>query len=174
VNSFGERSGPKKLYAYVRGNPISLIDPLGLVDRNYSPLWDSANVRVGLELIQSPQGMLTVGVHFDGTNFIGSDGKVWTAQQLADQIRSDTPNLSDYNSVRLYACRSGAEGSDGKVPAQAVANALGLPVQAPTQFIWTVSNPVAPYQGNYGKLPGGGIDRSNPGTWIYLHPGGGP
>lgn len=167
-------NGGVNTYAYVGGNPITRIDPFGLVDRNYSPTWDNPNVHMGLQLIQSPQGMLTVGVHFNGTHFLGPNGQTWTPQQLADQIKADTPNLSDYNSVRLYACRAGAEGSDGKIPAQAVANVLGLTVQASTQYVWTVNNPIAPYQGTYGKTPSGGIDRSNPGSWVNLLPGGGP
>ena len=166
--------GGVNTYVYVHGNPVSFIDNFGLVDRNYSPMWDHQDVRMGLQLIQSPQGMLTVGVHFNGTNFIGPNGQVWTPQQLADQIKADTPNLSDYNSVRLYACRAGAVGSDGQVPGQAVANVLGMTVQAATQYVWTANNPLAPYQGTYGKTPGGEIDRSNPGTWINFLPGGKP
>jgi len=166
-------AGGVNTYAYVGGNPVSLVDPFGLVDLNYSPAWDYPDVRMGLQLIQSPRGVLTVGIHFNGNNFIGPDGQPWTPEQLADRIKRDTPNLSDYNAVRLYACRSGSKGSDGRIPAQVLANALRKIVQAPTQYVWTANNPLAPYQGTYGKTPSGGIDRANPGSWENFLPGGG-
>lgn len=161
-------AGGLNTYSYVSGNPVNLIDPFGLVDRNYTPTWDGAHA--GLALIPSPNGMLTVGVHYNGTNFISPSGQSWTPQQLADQIKADT-DLSQYSSIGLYSCRTGAEGSDGTTPAQALANALGLPVQAPTQYTWVTNNPLAPYQGNYGKTPTGGVDRTNPGSWVNFYPG---
>ena len=157
-------------YAYVRGRPLGLSDRLGLVDLNYTPPWDKPSTRRGLDLIPSPEGMLTIGIHFNGSHFIGPDGKAWTPQQLADDIKKNI-DLSKYNSIRLYSCRSGAEGNDGTVPAQTLADLLDLPVQAPTHTAWVTDNPLAPYQGVFGKNPNGGIDRSNPGTWEYSYPG---
>ena len=163
--------GGLNTYAYVRGNPISLIDPLGLVDRNYIPPWDHLDNYGGMQLIPSRPGELTVGVHFNGTNFIGPNGQNWSATDLANQIKADT-DLTKYKAITLYSCRAGAP-QDGKpAPAQDLAKLLGLPVQATASYVWTTNNPIAPYQGVYGKTPSGGIDRSNPGQWVYFYPGG--
>lgn len=160
-------AGGSATYAYVRGNPLSRMDPLGLVDLNYDV--PGSRTYAGLDLIASPDGQLTVGIHFDGTQFIGPDGEGWTTQRLASRIKADA-ELSRYSSIRLYSCRAGAEGSDGATPAKDLARMLGLPVQAPTQYTWVSNNPLAPYQGNYGKLPDGKVDRSRPGDWKYFHP----
>lgn len=163
--------GGLNTYGYVGGNPVSLIDPLGLVDRNYTGPTDHPNVHHGLQLIPSPPGMLTVGVHHNGTSFLGPDGSPISPEQLAGMIKSDT-DLSLYSSVRLYSCRTGSSLDGNAAPAQQMANLLNLPVQAPTLWTWTVNNPVAPYQGNFGKTPDGDIDRSNPGQWLYFFPPG--
>jgi uncharacterized protein RhaS with RHS repeats len=164
-------SGGLNTYAYVRSNPVSLTDPFGLVDRNYIPPWDHIDAYGGIELIESRPGELTVGVHFNGTNFIGPNGQNWSPEDLANQIKSDS-DLSKYQAVTLYSCRAGAKSGSDVSPAQKLADLLGLPVQATDSYVWTTNSSVAPFQGSFGKTPSGGIDRSNPGRWDYFFPTG--
>lgn len=159
-------SGGANSYAYVDGNPLTQIDSLGLVDRLYVPPYDNSNIVMGFNMIGSPAGVLTVGSHYDGVSFSSPSGADWTPEQLADQIRRDTPNLSNYRMVMLYACSAGARNRDGIIPAEIVAGRLHMTVRAPDSAIWINSNPVFPYLGIFAIGDDGEMDRSRPGNWV--------
>ncbi|MCW0410838.1 hypothetical protein NB709_000714 [Xanthomonas sacchari] len=156
-------------YAYVRGRPVVLTDPLGLVDANHVPPGDHIDNYGGMQLIRSRLGELTVGVHFNGENFIGQNYEKWTAQDLAERIKSDF-DVSKYDAVTLYSCRAGAELNGNPSPAKTIADVLNIPARATDLYVWMANNAVAPYQGSYRKTPEGKRDNANPGKWIYFYP----
>ncbi len=158
-------------YSYVRANPLASGDIYGLVDLNYIPSNDHPDNYLGNQLIPSKVGELTIGIHFNGENFIGPDRKKWTPEQLVAKIKADT-DLSKYSVVTLYACRTGASIDGRPAVAQKISDLLNMSVYAPTQWVWTSNNAVAPYQGNYGMTPERKKDKTVLGSWPMFSPKG--
>jgi hypothetical protein len=120
-----------------------------------------------MNAIPHQPGIFSVGVHFDGINFYGSNGQPMTPQQVADAI-NDSGAYNGKDTVRMYACRVGAS-IDGKAPAaQSIANGLPGGVQASNSWIFVGST--QGYLGTYSKTPSGGMDTSNPGQWLFFQP----
>ncbi len=98
---------------------------------------------------------------------VGSNGADMPANythphQIADAIRGN-PNY-DGGPVRMVVCHSGVPGTGDVVPpAQQVANALGVPVIAPTNSVGVLRH------GRHAQEP---IIQGN-GTWETFYPGGG-
>lgn len=162
-------AGGENIYAYVRGNPLGSIDPLGLVDLNYIPPYDHVDNYVGMGLISSKPGELTVGIHFDGTNFTSPSGDKWSVNDLAERIRRDV-DLSKYSVLTLYSCRAGASLNGMASQSERLSEILNFPVYGPTSYVWTKNDQNWPYQGNYGKTPSGGKDKSIVGEWVLSNP----
>lgn len=154
-------------YGYSSANPVSRADPLGLVDLNYIPPNDHPDTYNGNALIPSSPGALSVGIHHNGTNFIGPDGRPITVEDLASKIRSEA-DLSRYTYVQLFSCRTAKSLNGRPIPAKELSRLLSKPVQSATEYVWTVDHPTSPYQGTFGKTPDGKIDRTKPGEWIYF------
>jgi hypothetical protein len=68
----------------------------------------------------------------DGENYLSN---VTRPNQIAEAV-ANNPNYTG-GSVRMVSCHSGTSGSVGGAssPAQQVANALGVPVMAPTEAV---------------------------------------
>ncbi len=80
------------------------------------------------------------GLHSDGKNFYMRDSKErivkkFTPEQLAKIIRESKSYKGQ--EVKIYSCDAGA---DGMTAAQALANALGVPVKAPIALIGLTEN----------------------------------
>lgn len=80
------------------------------------------------------------GLHSDGKNFYMRDSKErivkeFTPEQLAEIIRESKSYKGQ--EVKIYSCDAGA---DGMTAAQALANALGVPVKAPIALVGLTEN----------------------------------
>ena len=143
-------------YTYVTNNPVSRIDPYGLVDINLFPV--GSDVYNDAQKIQSPENTVTVGGHGNPWSILGPDGKTSVnAADLAARIKS----LSNYHpgvAVFLYACNTGSPTGKrwGRNFAQQLAYALGDndTVWAPNNFGWFFPD------GGYGV--GDSTDGDNP------------
>ena len=125
-------------YSYVRNNPVNLIDPFGLVDRNLFSKKDP-NYQAA-ELAQSPSNTFTVAGHGNPTVMVDVQGRVVSPEQLADMIRSD-PNYHPGMTVQLMSCNVGQSPAEGKASyAQRVADALDGEVEGADNFVWWYSD----------------------------------
>ncbi|AWH31305.1 RHS repeat protein [Stenotrophomonas sp. YAU14A_MKIMI4_1] len=159
-------------YGYAGASPARRVDPLGLTDLNYIPPYDNPDSYLGNKMIPSPPDMLTISIHHNGEKFIGPDGNGMSVDELAQSIRRDA-DLSKYLYIRLYSCRTGKSIDGGPIPAQQLSKALGMTIQAPTEYTWAKNDPLYPDQGNYGKTSEGKKDKSNPGEWVNFMKEGG-
>jgi hypothetical protein len=121
------------VYAYVGGNPVGYVDPLGLVDINLfpptSPLYNYAN------LTPSPPDTITVAGHSNPFDISDAAGTRLSANALAQIIRSNRawrPGMK----VQLLACNTGRPVPGRPNIAQQLAKILGTQVQAPDNFVW--------------------------------------
>lgn len=135
--------------------------------RNMSENFNYVETTTGRTFPQTSPGALSVGIHHNGTNFICPYGRPMTVEDLASKIRSET-DLSRYTYVQLFSCRKAKSINGRPIPAQQLFRLLSKPVQAATEYVWTVDHPTSPCQGTFGKTPDGKIDRTKPGEWIYL------
>jgi uncharacterized protein RhaS with RHS repeats len=145
----GRFGSGNNLYAYADDNPIIYSDPFGLANLNLvnpaldQDLWRLANG-------WNPSGVYSVAGHGVedqyGTpmNMIeGAEGRhyqTYSPQQLADYIKKD-PNWK-HQKIDLRSC---AAGKGANSFAQQLANALNVPVIAPTDIIEWAGEP--PYFG---------------------------
>ncbi len=129
-------AGGWNTYGYVGGNPLSRIDPFGLVDINlFSP---SDPAYVGAAAAPSPPNTVTVAGHGNPYLMVDPQGNVLTAKQLAALIAKD-PSYTSGKNIQLMSCNVGlSPGGNQSSFAQQVANALGsgVVVLGANNFVW--------------------------------------
>lgn len=126
-------TGGLNRYAYVRGDPISLIDPLGLVDLNLFS--KSESIHSSAELTPSPSGIYTVGGHGNPSSMTNANDKTLTPKALAEIIKNDSK--SQGKTIQLLSCNTGV----GKNSfAEQLAKELKQPVMGPSNYVWYYSD----------------------------------
>ncbi|WP_418116948.1 RHS repeat-associated core domain-containing protein [Variovorax sp. 350MFTsu5.1] len=154
-------AGGLNLYAYVGGNPVRGIDPLGLVDINLFP--HNEAIRQSADNIPSPPGTFTVGSHGNPSIMTDTALKGITPAQMAQRIKAH-PSYTEGQQVQLMSCETG-KGTDPY--AQKLANELNAPVVAPDKLLW-----IWPH-GAYkpaGQKADGSMDTADPGVWHTFNP----
>ncbi|NVM92463.1 RHS repeat-associated protein [Variovorax sp. SG517] len=154
-------AGGLNLYAYVGGNPVRGIDPLGLVDINLFP--HNEAIRQSADNIPSPPGTFTVGSHGNPSIMTDTALKGITPAQMAERIKAH-PSYTEGQKVQLMSCETG-KGTDPY--AQKLANELNAPVVAPDKLLW-----IWPH-GAYkpaGRKADGTMDTADPGVWHTFNP----
>ena len=115
--------GAVNFYGYVRGNPVSSIDPFGLVDLN---LFKEDPLRAAADKFNSPSGVFTVGGHGNPRAMLDEyTGRRVTPAELAARIRASKAWSRGKKTVWLLGCNVGT-GTDSF--AQLLADELGVPV----------------------------------------------
>ena len=154
-------AGGLNLYAYVGGNPVRGIDPLGLVDINLFP--HNEAIRQSADNIPSPPGTFTVGSHGNPSIMTDTALRGVTPAQMAERIKAH-PSYTEGQKVQLMSCETG-KGTDPY--AQKLANELNAPVVAPDKLLW-----IWPH-GAYkpaGQKADGTMDTADPGVWHTFNP----
>jgi RHS repeat-associated protein len=156
-------AGVHSFYSYVGSNPLNLIDPTGLVDINLVSPWESAHK--GLGVIQSPSGVLTVGVHYDGISFFEGNQRI-SLERLGELIRSH-PRYNEVSWVKLYSCNVGRD-TDGSGPAaEKLAELIDRGVQGPGSY--TGIGETQGFLGLFSKENGTLVPNPD-GQWINFKP----
>jgi hypothetical protein len=167
-----EEEGGLNLYGYVGNSPLGAIDPLGLVDLNKFPDGQGQRDRANN---YSESGCFTVaghGVSFGGKLPVstGMKGSVISPKTMAGIINRH-PNYKKGTPVKAMFCSVGQGGK--KSWAQKLANAMGVPVTAPSTLVWwgsdgsvLVADPVDPTDLSKGP------NKNKPGTWDTFQPEG--
>ncbi|WKZ57693.1 MAG: RHS repeat-associated core domain-containing protein [Bdellovibrionota bacterium] len=160
--------GGYNVYEYVGARVTGFVDPEGLMPNwNLVPpqqknLFDHAS-RV-IEPQSNPKEY-SIAAHSDGKRFYGPNNEMYTADQLADMIKSQsdmyrTLKAADY--VKLYSCEAG-KGYNS--PASQLSRALNKRVIAPDELLWPSEDrkgwTIAPRDPNNPNKP----HPSKRGTW---------
>jgi len=129
--------GGPSTYSYANNSPLANIDQLGLaVNLNLFPQWQP--IWGYAQQVPSVPNAYLVGGHGSPTSMWGPDEQQLSAQQVASMIESDM-NYQQGEEVILGACNTGnnsALAPGEEVFAQQLADVLGAPVLAPTEFGW--------------------------------------
>lgn len=128
-------------YAYVGGNPISRIDPLGLDDINLIPSNEALHGRVN-KYNDGQDKLLTIAIHSMPGRFL-YNGQLITGEQLFKELNKNPAYrsmLKNADTVQFNACRVAQSDKSGYNAAQDFANAAGKNVYAPPLWNWRNSN----------------------------------
>jgi RHS repeat-associated protein len=148
-------------YAYVDGNPLTGVDPLGLANINeFNPNNPKDKPLHAATEAWNPPGVFSVGGHGNPRNMSDSKDRVLYAWQLANKI-SNHEEWDGKERIVLASCNTAGKpiGSDIENFAQALANYLQTPVTSTTDFI-------RPGRGDLGKIPASGTG----GVWVTVGP----
>ena len=121
-------------YGYVDGDPLDASDPQGLVELNLFNRKGKGDNPTLHRNANSYNGRgYEVAGHGAPNLLIGPDGKSISAAALAGMISRD-PRYTPGSPVTLYSCRIGQSAKDGRNFGQSLANALGAPVIASSNY----------------------------------------
>jgi RHS repeat-associated protein len=121
--------GGISFYAYPL-NPLTAIDPLGLVDLN---LFNSSeSIKGYADKVPKSSSVFKVGGHGNADIVVDASGNPLTPSQLAAKIKAD-PKYKEGMPVELLSCNTGKK-HDGY--ASKLAKELGAEVRAPDQYLW--------------------------------------
>lgn len=151
-------------YAYVGGNPVSLIDPLGLDDVNLIPTKQKMHAWVD-KYNDGSDYIMTIAVHSSPDGFL-VNGQTLSGKQLFNMLMKDPKTramLEKAGVVQFQACRAAQDGENGTSPAQEFANASGKMVSASDLFSWR--RPDGSFF-NAGARLGGASSKNGPSTPI--------
>lgn len=112
-------------------NPANLYDPLGLVDVNFIPSYDSQYG--AMKYTGSENGELTIGAHGNSSYILGPDGEKMYPKDLAKYLRDNyAEKLAKAKKIKIYSCNAG-NGKDSF--GESFAKEVGKDVEAPDGFV---------------------------------------
>jgi RHS repeat-associated protein len=139
-------AGGLNFYRYVLNNPGNMIDLFGLVDINLNPQGFTVRGKKDNSLcafavrVRDTQKLITVYAHGDsksvGDMRGGYPGVKISPQELADRIMQEE-GFKKAEGVILYSCRTGKGPNSFAAQLAAI---LKIPVLAPNDYLWAISN----------------------------------
>jgi hypothetical protein len=137
-------------------------------------------VAINATHISAPHRTLVIVAH-SGLDGVQKAGRVYyTSEEVASLIKKQAGGkLSQYDQIVFVSCRLALAGNSPKVAdgsyAQNIANILGKPVYAATEFGFVESNGRISVAGSTTKTSGARkMDTEDPGRFIRFYPGGRP